>query len=174
MNIVAELLLSYIDLTVLVFEAFDPYKTYGKPIKDYKKWRRDQHITSQDVSHLKNSGYIQKTNDRYVVTNKGNASITRYLIKNLKIETPDKWDYIWRVVVFDIPEEERAKRDAFRRRLEALGLLMVQKSVFCYPYECAREITFLTKVLQIERYVTYMEVSNITTGKDIFKHFKIT
>ena len=174
MNIIAELLLSYIDLTVLAIEVFDPYKTYGKPINEYKRWRKDQHITSQNISHLKNNGYIQKDNNKYVVTNKGNASITRYLVKNLKIETPDKWDCIWRVIVFDIPEAERAKRDTFRRKLEALGLLMVQKSVFCHPYECVREVTFLTKVLQIEKYVTYMEVSNIVTGKNIFKHFKIT
>src|SRR3989344_7150077 len=44
-----------------------------------------------------------------------------------------KWDGLWRLVVFDISEENRKLRDLLRRKLRSLGFAMFQKSVWVTP-----------------------------------------
>lgn len=45
-----------------------------------------------------------------------------------------RWDKRWRIVLFDIPETERRRRDSFREKLKELGFGMIQKSVWISPY----------------------------------------
>jgi len=39
----------------------------------------------------------------------GKKRILRYDLDNMKIKKPLKWDGYWRIVVFDIPEDEKRR-----------------------------------------------------------------
>ncbi len=92
---------------------------------------------------------------------KGKQKILKYNIDELGIKKPKKWDKKWRVIIFDIPEKERAARDIFRRKLKEMSFYQLQKSVFVSKYECNYEISFLSNSLEIARYVTYIEALKV-------------
>src|SRR3989344_2297817 len=54
----------------------------------------------------------------------------------LKLELAKKWrwDGKWRILIFDVPEKIRGKRDFLRRELIDFGFYPLQKSVWVYPY----------------------------------------
>ncbi|MFW0871369.1 MAG: CRISPR-associated endonuclease Cas2 [Patescibacteria group bacterium] len=47
-----------------------------------------------------------------------------------------KWDGVWRIVMFDIPQEQRRYRYALRHLLQECGFVQVQQSVYVAPYPC--------------------------------------
>lgn len=108
------------------------------------------------VSWSEKDGELELT-----LTEKGKKKILKYNFDELKIKKTNRWDKKWRVVIFDIPEKERAARDIFRRKLKEMGFYQLQKSVFVSKYECEDEISFLSNSLEIARYVTYIEALRI-------------
>lgn len=92
---------------------------------------------------------------------KGKKKILKYNIDELEIKKSGKWNKKWKVIIFDVPERERAARDIFRRKLKEMGFYQLQKSVFVSKYECESEISFLSNSLEIAKYVTYIEASRI-------------
>ncbi len=65
------------------------------------------------------------------VTNKGQS----YLENIYKIKTKKVWDGKWRVVVYDVPEENKINRNKLRRKLQEIGFRLLQSSVWVYPYK---------------------------------------
>lgn len=51
-----------------------------------------------------------------------------------------RWDGVWRLVVFDIPEKRKTSRDMLRMKLKSLGFGMWQKSVYVTPHDIMREM----------------------------------
>lgn len=82
------------------------------------------------LNRLRSQGLIAKTGgSRYpiwILTNRGKSKVKSYgyLIK------PAKVDGIPRLVVYDIPEKDRRKRDWLRYELLACGYNQLQKSVW--------------------------------------------
>lgn len=73
---------------------------------------------------------------------------------------PKKWDGNWYLVVFDVPEQNRMIRDAFRERLKTLGFGQLQRSVWISPYN------FLANVQDIiERYHLFSQAILSQTDK---------
>ena len=82
----------------------------------------------------------------------------------MKISRPKKWDGLWRLIIFDIPESHKQGRDALNKSLKNLSLYPLQRSVFIYPFQCQNEIDFICDFLDIEQFVDYLIVKDI--GKD--------
>ena len=58
-----------------------------------------------------------------------------------------KWDKYWRLVIFDISEKHKYKRDVLREKLNQLGFGMFQKSIYITPYDFAQDMAeFLSSV----------------------------
>jgi len=75
------------------------------------------------------------------------------------------WDGKWRLLIFDVEQSERWKRDALRDFLSRLECVLLQKSVWVHPYDCRAEIEVLREFLGLsEKHLKYIE-ANIT-GKD--------
>jgi len=98
----------------------------------------------------------------------GKKRILRYDLDNMKIKKPLKWDGYWRIVVFDIPEDEKKARSALRIKLKDLGFYPMQKSVFVYPYDCQDEVYFIAELFDIKPYVRFIVAKDI----DISLHLK--
>lgn len=54
-----------------------------------------------------------------------------------------KWDGKWRVVIFDIPEKKRKRRDDLRDQIKGLGFGMLQESVWISPFPIEEELVEL-------------------------------
>lgn len=50
------------------------------------------------------------------------------------------WDGKWRIVIFDIPEEERKDRDSLRFKLISLGFGKLQESVYITPLDVLADL----------------------------------
>lgn len=88
------------------------------------------------------------------LSSKGKMKALTYRFESMKISKKE-WDGQWRIVVFDIPEEQRNARDALRIKLRELGFHELQKSVLVFPYECKDEIEFIIEFFEVRKYVRY-------------------
>jgi len=114
----------------------------GKPVgkKKYNQFRNT-------FNYLRKKGYLdfhQENHQIYIgLTAEGKKRAGKFSIDSLQIKRPKKWDGKYGIVMFDVPNFSRIKRDALRGKLKELGFFRLQQSVWVYPYPCEREINFL-------------------------------
>jgi len=102
-----------------------------------------------------------------VLTKDGCKKALSFKIDEIKIKKPERWDGKWRIVVFDIPEKEKAAREALRKKLKDLKFIELQKSIFINPYECEDEIDFIVEFFQIRPYVRYLRAEYFTNEEQL-------
>lgn len=59
-----------------------------------------------------------------------------------------------RILVFDVPEKERKRRDAFRRHIKLLGFTKHQQSVWVSKYDCENWLEKLLDYHKMGKYVS--------------------
>lgn len=150
------------------------YKNFfsGKPI--FKKKRKFQNA----FYYLKKRGLIRmekKNKQLYIfLTKEGEWEAGRYQINELYIKPQKRWDGKYRVIIFDIPEVNRIKREAFRGKLKELGFFPLQKSVWVYPYPCQTEIELLRKFFNLrKKNLRILEVEKIEDDGFLRKFFNL-
>jgi len=94
---------------------------------------------------------------------KGIKKVLKYKIDQLAIKETNRWDGLFRIVSFDIPEDKRIAREMFRKKLIELGFQKLQKSVLVIRFRCKDEIDFLRHSLEIAPYVLYIVAKDIST-----------
>lgn len=102
-----------------------------------------------------------------VLTENGRNKILRYNLDKIEIKKPAKWDKLWRMVIFDIPERLKEGRNALAGKLKELGFYPLQKSVFIYPYECRNEVDFVVEVFDLRPYVRFIVVKETDIDLDL-------
>lgn len=108
---------------------------------------------------------------RIEITEKGKNRLLEYDFENITLNAK-RPDGKWRLIVFDIPENKKRSRDAFRRKLLQLGCVRLQDSVFASAYPIKKEVDFLCHFLDISDFVTLAVVNYIERGeKLIFKKY---
>ncbi|MCL5436118.1 MAG: hypothetical protein M1275_03490 [Patescibacteria group bacterium] len=116
----------------------------------------------------------QKSVVRLVLTEKGRGQVLKYRMGDLKIAKPSRWDGLWRLVMFDVPESLHSRRDLVRNKLVELGFSNVQKSVYIHPYPCREAIEVLREHYKLAPGQLYIFESRVLEGEEILrKHFKI-
>ncbi len=106
------------------------------------------------------------------LTDGGSRELAKYTTEAEMLK-PQKWDGKWRLVIFDIKETKKGKRDRIRRNLVRFGFEKLQDSIWVYPYECENLITFLKADCQIGKEVLYMVSEKIQDDGWIRKKFKL-
>ena len=94
-------------------------------------------------------------------------------LDEMQIKTPDRWDGLWRIVIFDIPEKRKKAREALRSKLKELGFRELQKSVLVYPYECENEVDFICEVFELRNNVRYIKTNYISNEAELKLKFDI-
>lgn len=107
------------------------------------------------------------------ITEKGQKRVLRYNFDAIKINNETKWDGKWRLIISDIPERQKAARDALRRKLLDLGFLQLQKSVWLCPFECKNEIDFLRNFFDVGQYIHYLIVEKLENENFYKNHFSL-
>lgn len=105
----------------------------------------------------------------------GKSTVLKYSIKSLLNFKKSKmeWQKKWYLVLFDVPEIQRNKRDYLRRLLLKLGFYPYQKSVYLFPYDCEEEIRLIKKIVEGGKYMSYIVAEKIENEKLAKIFFKL-
>ena len=143
-----------------------------------KEWKE---INKQTAERAVNTLYASKLvsveegkngNLTLVLSEKGRKKALTYNVGRLKIEQPSEWDSLWRMISFDIPEDEKPMRDALREHLLAAGFYELHDSVLVYPFECRKELEFLAELYDARKYLRFIiaiHIDNEAELKDFFR-----
>ena len=114
-----------------------------------------------------------KDSDSFILTEGGKGILLKFEIDDIKLSdfTPGNWDKKWRVLIFDIPEINRAARDVFRGKIQELEFYKLQKSVYVTPRPCEREIMDLARMLKIGKSVHILEASKLGSNERAVRKF---
>ena len=133
-----------------------------------KKYYRSSYV-KKAIYKLEERGFIefkeQKEGIFVRLTDKGRRDLLKYQMRDKMIKKPRKWDKKWRVVIFDIKEQDRNLREGLRKELINLGFIKLQNSVWVYPYECEEIIIMLKSYFRLGKDVLYMTVEKIENDK---------
>jgi len=118
-----------------------------------KTWPLRRLVYSKKIYSLKQHGFIKYLNDQeFVLTKKGLRKIDFLRFEKLAL-SDKKRDNLWRLIIFDIPEQRKAARWLFRNKLLEFECRQLQKSVYVTPYICEKEITKAAKMLGVGQYI---------------------
>ena len=83
------------------------------------------------------------------------------------------WDGKWRVIVFDIPVDKGSLRTEVRHAVKSFGFMLLQRSVWVYPYECDDFIKLLKEYLGVSHDLLYMKVSYLENDVHLRREFGV-
>lgn len=157
---ILEKLLELGSLPFEVFEATTTHGGFGKRTLGaaLSGARMHGYVTVQRKSH----------HPLLVLTRKG---LMRTLLEKSKIISEKPWDKKWRIIIFDVPESRRGKRDFLRRQLGLLGFQKLHKSVWVSPHPIPKEFVRLLWELKIKIYTRFIVAEHIDYEKDLLKKF---
>ncbi|WNS44741.1 PaaX family transcriptional regulator C-terminal domain-containing protein [Paenibacillus sp. MMS20-IR301] len=108
------------------------------------------------LSRLKKEGYITSpSRSWYQVTAAGLAYIKAINGKPARYQ--EQWDHTWDVVMLEVPEAERKKRDLFRTALGQLGYGLLYNSVYISPWNYQTEVAVQIQKLELEGRVSILQ-----------------
>jgi len=152
---------------------------FGQPLRKFlsKLDDRSQERELRRITHyMKQRGLIKYNPRDYengiTLTRAGEQRLKKAESENLAIRVPNVWDRKWRLVFFDIPEIERRKRNALVSKLRQLGFQLLQMSIWIHPFGCREEIEILTRLVGVDRYVTYVVINSIDNEEVLLRRFK--
>ena len=144
-----------------------------------ENWKEiDKGTAERAIASLYESRLIEERNNTdgtttLILSENGKKRALTYRSRGMKIKPPKTWDKKWRVVIFDVPEDERDARNSLRKHLADLGFYKLQQSVAVHPFECRDEIDFLVELHDIRKYVRFMRVEHIDNELDIKLFFRL-
>jgi len=117
----------------------------------------DSYNFNRSLKRYCRNNFIQAFNKNdqifYRLTEKGFKKLTSYKYKKSFLTANEKWDGLWRLVIFDIPEGKKLAREALRWKLKQFNFFPLQKSVFVFPFKCEKEIRSLADFFKVGEYV---------------------
>lgn len=149
-----------------------------KPLLNNKN-RLDERLKAAS-NRLVRDGYLKRTHTEggkvLEITQKGEDILERINVQKQAeelVRKSERWDGRWRIVVYDIPEKKKKKRDQLRYVLTSSGFRKIQNSVWVFPYECEELIELVKTDLEMGREVLYAVAEQIEGDAKMRKHFNL-
>lgn len=89
----------------------------------------------------------------------------------LEIKTPlpfrrySEFDGIWKMVIFDIPDNLHSERVRFKNELKKLGFGKISRGVYLSPHSLFTHVKKLAIRLKIDQYVVFAKISQLEDEK---------
>jgi CRISPR-associated endonuclease Cas2 len=114
---------------------------------------------------------VKKNNEKFLrLTKEGQLEA---LLSKAKLPGIIKWDGKWRLVMFDIPEDAKDKRDQLRDLLKRNNFYRLQASVYINPYPLNREAITYLKETGLIAYIRILKVEEMDEDKELRKKFNL-
>lgn len=143
-----------------VYGQYDDFADYHKI--DWQDFKRK-------IRRLKQRGLIRKfyENKTYhlELTDRGKTEMNNLDFQHMRVKRPKVWDKKWRVVIYDIPEDDHEIRNAIREKLYQMGFLQIQKSIYIYPFECTTEVNVICQRYGERSRIKFM-IADIVEGEE--------
>ncbi len=166
-------IIKYIGLCVLAVSAIAlpgiaPLLKYFKPKNEYQKksFRRS-------FNDLVNKNIIFLSGEKIKLSKRGTELYKKYQIEDIKIKKSKKWNGIWHLVSYDIPEKYKKNRDYFRFVIQKLGFRKIQNSLWVFPWECKEEISIICQNIGVHPFVVYMNTKEIPNQNKYKTYFNL-
>ena len=151
---------------------------FSWPLEGTSAWTRQQmkrkKLTYDTLYRLKKQGCIKEISKNgkkfLLLTSKGQLEL---LMRKAGIEKEKDWDGQWRILIFDIPEDCREKRNGLRRLLKRNNFVKLQASVFVSPYSLNREAISYLKQTGLINYIRLIRANEIDDDRDLKKKFNL-
>lgn len=158
--------------------AAKPILNYYKKKKRQERFKAWERFNQPRLRYLLKRLYHQKVVDFREVdgqtvitlTERGQKKVLGYKLEEIMINKPPKWDGKWRIIIYDIRKEKRILSDIFRRFLQKMQFLKLQKSVYLTPYPCDMQIEFLRQYYGLGQEVLYLVVESLE-NEEVYKHY---
>lgn len=157
------------ELTTATAEVFYPHPyyhqfcTHARPRSFYRALKR------LERKHLVGTR-MRGGREQWHLTDSG-EELARRLRLRFAFTHEKRWDEKWRLVIFDVPERVRGRRDFFRKELESLGFHQLQKSVWVTPYPLPDEFFELVSELALGKHFRAITAHHIQDDDDLRKVF---
>jgi hypothetical protein len=132
-------------------------KLFGLENSIFKKYRHEKNKRkfSNFIYYLKRKGYIRVKNlegkDAIILTKNG---IEKAISASFKLgEAKKRKDGKWIMLIFDMPANNRKRRDLLRSILRNLGYKLFQQSVWITPYDVSEKTEKLLQTHSLDKYV---------------------
>ncbi len=147
--------------------AIRPMKEVACPefYKIKREWESkiDRQQFSRLIYYLKKSGWIRvpeiEGKKAIILTKEGEEKVSKISYK--MVPKKKRKDRKYEMVIFDIPERLRKKRENFRNNLKALGYQKFQKSIWISPYDVLLETQTLVREYSLEKFVRILLIEEV-------------
>lgn len=174
---IKKVLLILLATGAFITSAFIAPHATGEVAKLLMRWREEKWRRYRVIRRLRDQQFIQvkmKNGQRWLqLTNKGRTFTNKLTAQLLTLHRPQTWDKVWRVVIFDIPNQKTVERNIFRAKLKELGFRAIQRSVWALPWPCRAEILFLRDQFMISNCVSFFEVQDNPDFTDLKSAFEL-
>lgn len=129
-----------------------------KALPDTRPLSQKQSVKNA-IGRLIRKGYIKKSENKYHITQNGEKRLESLVLQSqaYRLSNSEKsWDKKWRIVIYDVPETEKKKRNTLRETLEQTGFVKLQDSVWVYPFRCDEIVALLKFNLKLGRRAMYI------------------
>jgi len=139
----------------------------------------DQQTIDRAVGSLVKTKLIKEKYNRdgtitLILNDYGKERAMTFNLENIKVPHQKNWDGKWRIVIFDIPYYLRKSRDSLRLLLKQMGFYTLQKSVFIHPFDCQKEIEFITEYHHANKYIRFIVADSVDNESFLRKHFELS
>lgn len=131
---------------------YNPHKyIYGYPRKINKP------LILQAIKRLQQKGLVNYVDLGTLILKLTDIGADSAIRAKLSFQEDKEWDKIWRLVIFDIPEDQRIARDLLRFKLKEWGFIKIQKSVWATKKNCTSIMRKFIEELGISKWVLVVE-----------------
>lgn len=106
----------------------------------------------------------------YELTNKGKSRLN--MLEFEMLQQTAIWDKTWRLVIYDIPEENRKARDTVRRLIKRLGFAQLQQSVWAHPLPCLDEFQQIRDSYGVQNHILLIETPHTIDHDSLLEKFQ--
>lgn len=132
-------------------------------------WRAIQYL--EKSNRIKIDG--TRGEAKIALTARGERVLAEEKIWELMIPEPSAWDEKWRLVMFDFPLAMQGNRHRFRAKLEDLGFVMYQRSVFVFPHECRDQVEDVAEWFGVAGHVNYIVANELDDEARLIQIFDL-
>ncbi|KKT26388.1 MAG: PaaX family transcriptional regulator [Parcubacteria group bacterium GW2011_GWA2_43_9b] len=172
------ILLTVAELGKIAFESFHPQNysftrlgryLLGLPLKE-SNWKQKTLVNKMNLLISKGLVVKDKKCKKYYLSVKGQKIADD--VNDYFLAVNKKWDGIFRVVIFDVPERKKEYRNWLRNNLYSLNFKQLQKSVFIGKQ--ALPLSFIQEIshLKLDDFVHIFNIREIDSREEITKSFK--
>jgi hypothetical protein len=136
--------------------------------EQFNTWRLKQVLKRLHAQKLieiveENGNQIVKISDQ------GKKKLLKYNLDTLTLQEKN-WDGKWRIIIYDIFSGKQQERDLFRKTLNKMNFLLLQKSVYLTPYPCQDEVEYLRQICDVGNEVHIITVSGLE-NESVYKRY---